>query len=77
MALISDQDVVIIAVAVNVRASVFRLVGRRSVLSGDQNLGRTVWPRHSGLLLVASDPLHLKNCIGQVGDHRYPPKPCV
>ncbi len=70
MALISDQGVVTIAVAVNVRACVFRLVGRRSVLWGDQNLRRTVWPRHSGLLLVASNPLHLKTCSGQVGDHR-------
>lgn len=70
MTVISDQDFVIIAVPVNVRVCVFRLVGRRSVLWGDQNLRRTVWPRHSGLLHVASDPLHLKNCSGQVGDHR-------
>lgn len=77
MAVVSEQDVVTIAVAVNVHAGVFRLVGRRSVLWGDQNLRRTVRPRHSGLLLVASDPLHLKNCRGQVGNQRYPPMPCV
>ena len=70
MAVISDQDVVTIAVAANVPACVFRAVGRRSVLWGDQNLRRTVWPRHSGLLLVASDHLHLEICSGQVGDHR-------
>ncbi len=74
MTVIRDQDFVIILVAVNVRVRVFRLVGRRSVLWGDQNLRRTVWPRHSGLLLAGFDPLHLKNCSGQV---KRPPKPCV
>ena len=77
MAVIREQDVVTIAIVVNVHACVFRLVGRRSVLWGDQNLRRTVRPRHSELLLVASNPLHVKNCSGKVGDLRYPPMPCV
>lgn len=74
MAVSSDQHLV--TIAVNVRAYV-RLVERRSVLCVDQKLRRTVWPRHSGLLLVASDPLRRKHCSGQVGDHPYPSKPCV
>ncbi|DBA81569.1 TPA: hypothetical protein ACH3X1_007341 [Trebouxia sp. C0004] len=65
MATISDRDVVGVAVAVIVGVCVFRSVGRRSVLPRAQNLRRTVWPRHRGLLLVTSDPLNRRTAVGE------------